>query len=109
MRERGADAREQQQPGEYAPEISAPAGNRHAAHNHRRDDFQFQAGAGLRINLRRLHGVHHRGQADQRADENKNKKCREARTDSREPRGFRVRTDGINKSAAGNFFHRQCE
>ena len=59
MRERRVHVREQQQAGKDAPQIAAPAANRHAADDRRGDGFQLQAVAGGRLHLRRLHDVHH--------------------------------------------------
>ena len=108
MRQRRADAREQQQADEHAPQIAAPAGDRHAARRPPRrsssvpspvPDFGSTCGdcatfiiAASPVSAPMKTKVTKRG---------------ELRTNAREPRRFGVRADRVNEPPGGEMFRRE--
>ena len=72
------------------------------------DDFQLEAVAAVRLHLRRLHDVHHRGEAGERAHEDEDAEGGALGIDAGEARGFGIGADGIDEAAGGEIFHRPC-
>src|SRR5204863_958329 len=97
----GRYAGEQEHAGKHAPQISASTRNGDTADDYRGNRAEFQARAGLGVNVGKADGVEHGGDPGEQGEEDKHPKSNPAWPQSGQPGGFGIGADRINKTPAG--------